>query len=245
MQYARLRTRGRPVRGFTACGRCITADLYELGALPKKPVYPGYAVRQDIRKLDQYVEQMRFLSRHGIDSREQLAEYRKPMLDEIAALTKERHGLYRSVPRFAAYRTDHGPAESAAWRKSGCAAGSKSILWRSGSGWRRRVRNRKNMWKRKNRKVLIRLRKDGTPCREIVDFIKKTVSGRMPHRTAQDGRPLVSVPAGTKGTVICVDDAGQLHMQWDNGRTLALVPVDTFSRIDAPAKKRERAGDAR
>ena len=32
--------------------------LYELGALPKKPVYPGYAVRQDIRKLDQYVEQM-------------------------------------------------------------------------------------------------------------------------------------------------------------------------------------------
>ena len=54
--------------------------LYELGALPKKPVYPGYAVRQDIRKLDQYVEQMRFLSRHGIDSREQLAEYRKPLL---------------------------------------------------------------------------------------------------------------------------------------------------------------------
>ena len=31
-----------------------------------------------------------------------------------------------------------------------------------------------------------------------------------------------------------------------NGRTLALVPgADSFSRIDAPAKKRERAGDAR
>ena len=44
------------------------------------------------------MEQMRFLSRHGIDSREQLAEYRKPLLDEIAALTKERHGLYRSAP---------------------------------------------------------------------------------------------------------------------------------------------------
>ena len=98
VQYARLRTRGRPVRGFTGLRALYYRYLYELGALPKKPVYPGYAVRQDIRKLDQYVEQMRFLSRHGIDSREQLAEYRKPLLDEIAALTKERHGLYRSAP---------------------------------------------------------------------------------------------------------------------------------------------------
>ena len=58
--------------------------------------------------------------------------------------------------------------------------------------------------------------------------------------------PWSPVPPGTKGTVLCVDDAGQLHMQWDNGRTLALVPrADSFSRIDAPAKKRERSGDAR
>ena len=98
MRYARLRTHGRPVRGFTGLRALYYRYLYELGALPKKPVYPGYAVRQDIRKLDQYVEQMRFLLRHGIDSREQLAEYRKPLLDEIAALTKERHGLYRSAP---------------------------------------------------------------------------------------------------------------------------------------------------
>ena len=98
VQYARLRTHGRPVRGFTGLRALYYRYLYELGALPKKPVYPGYAVRQDIRKLDQYVEQMRFLLRHGIDSREQLAEYRKPLLDEIAALTKERHGLYRSAP---------------------------------------------------------------------------------------------------------------------------------------------------
>ena len=98
VQYARLRTHGRPVRGFTGLRALYYRYLYELGALPKKPVYPGYAVRQDIRKLDQYVEQMRFLLRHGIDSREQLAEYRKPLLDEIAVLTKERHGLYRSAP---------------------------------------------------------------------------------------------------------------------------------------------------
>ena len=98
VRYTRLRTHGRPVRGFTGLRALYYRYLYELGALPKKPVYPGYAVRQDIRKLDQYVEQMRFLLRHGIDSREQLAEYRKPLLDEIAVLTKERHGLYRSAP---------------------------------------------------------------------------------------------------------------------------------------------------
>ncbi len=69
-------------------------------------------------------------------------------------------------------------------------------------------------------------------------FHQKTVSGRKPHQTAQDGRPLVSRPGRNGGDGGCVDDAGQLQMQWDNGRTLALVPgVDAFSRIDARRKK--------
>ena len=66
--------------------------------MPRKPQYQSYAVRQDIYRLDRYVEQMHFLALHGIDSRAQLEEYRKPLLDEIAALTKERHRLYRSEP---------------------------------------------------------------------------------------------------------------------------------------------------
>jgi len=32
-----------------------------------------------------------------------------------------------------------------------------------------------------------------------------------------------SVPDGTLGTVDFVDDAGQIHMKWDNGSTLALI----------------------
>lgn len=32
------------------------------------------------------------------------------------------------------------------------------------------------------------------------------------------------VPAGTEGTVTHVDDGGSLHIAWDNGSTLALLP---------------------
>ena len=94
--------------------------------------------------------------------------------------------------------------------------------------------------------MLIKLRKDGTPCREIVDFIKKQYPAGCRVELYRMEDPWSPVPAGTKGTVVCVDDAGQLRMQWDNGRTLALVPgTDSCSRIDVPAKKWERAGDAR
>ena len=41
-----------------------------------------------------------------------------------------------------------------------------------------------------------------------------------------------AVPSGTRGTVEYVDDAGQIHPIWDNGRTLAIVPqVDKFRRL--------------
>ena len=41
-----------------------------------------------------------------------------------------------------------------------------------------------------------------------------------------------AVPPGTRGTVDFVDDARQIHMKWDNGRTLAIVPqVDKFRKL--------------
>lgn len=44
--------------------------------------------------------------------------------------------------------------------------------------------------------------------------------------------PFAPINPGTRGTVRMVDDAGQLHMQWDNGRTLAVVPgEDSFRKL--------------
>lgn len=40
------------------------------------------------------------------------------------------------------------------------------------------------------------------------------------------------VKAGMRGTVRFVDSMGQIHMQWDDGRTLALIPdVDSFRKL--------------
>ena len=49
-------------------------------------------------------------------------------------------------------------------------------------------------------------------------------------RMHDDPRP---IEPGAKGSVVYVDDAGTIHMRWDNGRSLGLVPsVDEFRVIN-------------
>ena len=53
--------------------------------------------------------------------------------------------------------------------------------------------------------------------------------------------PYAPVPKGTKGTVVHVDDAAQIHMKWDNGRTPAIVPgEDSFRKLTAGELEEEQ-----
>ena len=58
----------KPRRKLTGLRALYYRYLYELGALPRKPRRPSYAVRQDAYKLDQRIRQMEFLSKNNIDT---------------------------------------------------------------------------------------------------------------------------------------------------------------------------------
>lgn len=73
---------------------------------------------------------------------------------------------------------------------------------------------------------------NGFPTHEQVQRIKEQYPAGTRIRLNSMSDPWSPVPEGTEGTVDMVDDIGQIHMKWDNGRTLALVPgEDSFSVI--------------
>ena len=66
--------------------------------------------------------------------------------------------------------------------------------------------------------------------RKMVKFIKEQYPPGTRIRLNSMNDPYAPVAPGTEGVVDVVDDDGQLHMKWDNGRTLALIPgEDSFT----------------
>ena len=96
--HGRLHGTHRKARKLTGLRALYYRYLYELGALPRKPQRPRYAVRQDIRNLDKRIRQMEFLSRHEISTRVQLDTYRQAQEQAVAALLAERRQLHKAAP---------------------------------------------------------------------------------------------------------------------------------------------------
>ena len=93
IQHGRLHSGKKPCRKLTGLRALYYRYLYELGALPRKPRHPSYAVRQDAYKLDQRIRQMEFLSKHNIDTLAQLETHRKALQTEIGQLQTKRKQL--------------------------------------------------------------------------------------------------------------------------------------------------------
>ncbi len=67
--------------------------------------------------------------------------------------------------------------------------------------------------------------------KEVAKIRAKYHEGMRIRLNAMDD-PYSPILPGTEGNIVKIDDQGQLHMKWDNGRTLALIPdVDSFSVI--------------
>ena len=87
-----------PKRKLTGLQKLYFSYLYRMGVLQQKPKRISYAVRADIRKLDLRIRQMEFLQKEGINTREELVAYRKPLEEQVLSLMKERRELYRKEP---------------------------------------------------------------------------------------------------------------------------------------------------
>lgn len=93
IKHGRLHSGKKPRRKLTGLRALYYRYLYELGALPRKPSRPSYAVRQDAYKLDQRIRQMEFLSKNNIDTLAQLETHRKALQTEIGQLQTKRKQL--------------------------------------------------------------------------------------------------------------------------------------------------------
>ena len=74
------------------------------------------------------------------------------------------------------------------------------------------------------------MQEDSNMDRKMVNFIKEQYPPGTRIRLNSMEDPYAPVAPGTEGEVDFVDDIGTIHMKWDNGRALGIVPgEDSFS----------------
>ena len=71
------------------------------------------------------------------------------------------------------------------------------------------------------------------PSKEVVERVRLQypVGSRVVLESMDD--PYTSIPPGTEGTVIAVDDTATVHVDWSNGSSLGVVyGVDRIHRVE-------------
>ena len=78
--------------------------------------------------------------------------------------------------------------------------------------------------------------------RKMVNSIREQYSPGTRIRLNSMDDPYAPVLPGTEGEVDFIDDAGQLHMKWDNGRSLGIcTEVDSIRTLTAAELAEEQA----
>ena len=74
---------------------------YQLGVLPEKTTYRPTSpiLKEDIRKMDEISDQVRYMSRNGISTIDDLLTDREKITDEIKTLSAERTKIYNKLRR--------------------------------------------------------------------------------------------------------------------------------------------------
>ena len=76
------------------------ARLYRIGKLKKKPYSQAWKYKDDIRKMHKLQEQYLFLTRHNIESAEELAAVINNLTDKKKEASKEKSRTYKAKSRF-------------------------------------------------------------------------------------------------------------------------------------------------
>ena len=66
---------------------------------------------------------------------------------------------------------------------------------------------------------------------KTVELLRKYLKKGVRVECKKMNDPYHPVPVGTKGTVEYVDDAGSIHVKWDNGSGLNLIPFEDEFKV--------------
>lgn len=76
--------------------------------------------------------------------------------------------------------------------------------------------------------------------RRIAESTKKLYPPGTRIKLISMNEPYAPVPSGTRGTVKFVDSLGTIFPEWDNGRTLGVVPVRIHSESSHRKKSKQK-----